>query len=72
MRNRSTEFGHENNTPFIAMELSNNGKSKPGNIMVTKEGVVKVVDFGIARLTDMSLTQPNMMIGSRAYMSPQL
>ena len=45
---------------------------KPGNIMVTKEGVVKVVDFGIARLTDMSLTQPHMMIGSRAYMSPQL
>jgi len=45
---------------------------KPGNIMVTKGGVVKVVDFGIARLTDMSLTQTKMMIGSRAYMSPQL
>ena len=45
---------------------------KPGNVMVTKDGAVKVVDFGIARLTDTSMTQANMMIGSRAYMSPQL
>ena len=45
---------------------------KPGNIMVTKEGAVKVVDFGIARLIDVSRTQANLMIGSRAYMSPQL
>jgi len=45
---------------------------KPGNIVVTKEGAVKVVDFGIARLIDVSRTQSNQMIGSRAYMSPQL
>jgi serine/threonine protein kinase len=45
---------------------------KPGNVMVTKDGAVKVVDFGIARVTDTSMTQANMMIGSRAYMSPQL
>jgi serine/threonine protein kinase len=45
---------------------------KPGNIMVTKEGVVKVVDFGFACFTDITLTQANMMIGSRAYMSPEL
>ncbi len=103
------ELGHENNTPFIAMEFIEGGSLdhlieqrqalplsvklgyivrvcealsyahrhkvvhrdiKPGNVMVTKEGAVKVVDFGIARLTDMSLTQQNMMIGSRAYMSP--
>jgi eukaryotic-like serine/threonine-protein kinase len=45
---------------------------KPANIMVTKDGTVKVVDFGIARLLDVSRTQTNLMIGSRAYMSPQL
>ena len=45
---------------------------KPGNIMVTKDGAVKVVDFGIARLMDVSRTQTNLLIGSRAYMSPQL
>ena len=44
---------------------------KPGNIVVSSEGVVKVVDFGIARLVDGGLTQTNMLIGTIAYMSPQ-
>jgi len=45
---------------------------KPGNIMVNSEGVVKVVDFGIARLVDFSRTHTNMMIGTPSYMAPEL
>jgi serine/threonine protein kinase len=44
---------------------------KPGNIVVTGEGSVKVVDFGIARLMDASQTQTGMVIGTLGYMSPQ-
>jgi predicted Ser/Thr protein kinase len=44
---------------------------KPGNIMVTVEGIVKVVDFGIARLIDTSKTQTGTLLGTLAYMSPQ-
>ena len=44
---------------------------KPGNIMVSQDGVVKVVDFGIARVLETSRTQTGMLIGTFAYMSPE-
>ena len=44
---------------------------KPGNVMINRDGVVKVVDFGIARVMEASRTQTGMLIGTFAYMSPE-
>ena len=44
---------------------------KPGNVMLGKDGTVKVVDFGIARVMETSRTQTGMLIGTFAYMSPE-
>jgi predicted Ser/Thr protein kinase len=44
---------------------------KPANIMITLEGVVKVVDFGIARIIDTSKTQTGSLLGTLSYMSPE-
>jgi len=45
---------------------------KPGNVMVSKDGTVKVVDFGIARVLENSRTQTGMLIGTFAYMPPEV
>ncbi|MBF0120268.1 MAG: CHASE2 domain-containing protein [Desulfobacterales bacterium] len=44
---------------------------KPANIMLLKSGIVKITDFGIARITASSQTQTGVVKGTPYYMSPE-
>jgi beta-lactam-binding protein with PASTA domain/tRNA A-37 threonylcarbamoyl transferase component Bud32 len=47
---------------------------KPGNVMLTRNGDVKVMDFGIARAvsdSQMTMTQTAQVIGTAQYLSPE-
>jgi serine/threonine-protein kinase len=45
--------------------------TKPANLMIDLDGTLKIVDFGIARLGDSSMTREGSWVGSINYMSPE-
>jgi len=60
------EFAHKNRV--VHRDI------KPSNFMIRKDGVVKILDFGIAKLLDdkeYNLTQSGAKIGTVMYMSPE-
>jgi hypothetical protein len=44
---------------------------KPGNLMLTRQGMVKITDFGIARVDQTARTRTGILVGSPGYMSPE-
>jgi serine/threonine protein kinase len=44
---------------------------KPGNVMLLPDGTVKVLDFGLAKIRDISLTMSHTTVGTINYVSPE-
>jgi serine/threonine-protein kinase len=44
---------------------------KPGNVMLLPDGTVRILDFGLAKARDQSLSETGVRLGTVSYMSPE-
>lgn len=61
-------LGHAHATGIVHRDV------KPQNVMITRDGVIKVMDFGIAKMLgapDGSITKTDMALGTVDYISPE-
>gem|GEM_PF-804387 len=61
--NRLDEYGRE--LTIVHRDIS------PQNILISVDGTVKIVDFGIAKATSQASEEPNILKGKFSYMSPE-
>ena len=59
------EYLHNQNPPVIFRDM------KPANVMVTPEGQVKLIDFGVARLFDPGKRTDTLKMGTVGYAPPE-
>lgn len=59
------EYLHSQSPPIIFRDI------KPGNIMLTRDGRIKLIDFGIARFFRATVSRDTQLLGTPGYASPE-